>query len=341
MPTRKTKKDDTASPEKGKSLETAISQIETQFGPGTIMRMGEREVQSIPSISTGSLGLDLALGIMGLPKGRVVEIFGPESSGKTTLTLQVIAECQKQGGTAAFIAAAHALDPIYAEKIGVKIDDLLLSQPDTGEQALEVADIMVKSGGIDVLVIDSVAALVPRAEIEGEMGDHHVGLQARLMSQALRKITGSIKKSNTLVIFINQIRMKIGVMFGSPETTSGGNALKFYSSVRLDIRRIGTVKDGDEVAGNETRVKVVKNKVSPPFRQAEFQILYNKGINRAGEILDIGVERKIVEKAGAWYAYDGEKIGQGKINASQWLKDNPNIAKKIEKQITDSIKETQ
>ncbi len=341
MPTRKTKKDDTASPEKGKSLETAISQIETQFGPGTIMRMGEREVQSIPSISTGSLGLDLALGIMGLPKGRVVEIFGPESSGKTTLTLQVIAECQKQGGTAAFIDAEHALDPVYAEKIGVKVDDLLLSQPDTGEQALEVADIMVKSGGIDVLVIDSVAALVPRAEIEGEMGDHHVGLQARLMSQALRKITGSIKKSNTLVIFINQIRMKIGVMFGSPETTSGGNALKFYSSVRLDIRRIGTVKDGDEVAGNETRVKVVKNKVSPPFRQAEFQILYNKGINRAGEILDIGVERKIVEKAGAWYAYDGEKIGQGKINASQWLKDNPNIAKKIEKQITDSIKETQ
>ena len=341
MPTRKTKKDDTASPEKGKSLETAISQIETQFGPGTIMRMGEREVQSIPSISTGSLGLDLALGIMGLPKGRVVEIFGPESSGKTTLTLQVIAECQKQGGTAAFIDAEHALDPVYAEKIGVKIDDLLLSQPDTGEQALEVADIMVKSGGIDVLVIDSVAALVPRAEIEGEMGDHHVGLQARLMSQALRKITGSIKKSNTLVIFINQIRMKIGVMFGSPETTSGGNALKFYSSVRLDIRRIGTVKDGDEVAGNETRVKVVKSKVSPPFRQAEFQILYNKGINRAGEILDIGVERKIVEKAGAWYAYDGEKIGQGKINASQWLKDNPNIAKKIEKQITDSIKETQ
>ena len=341
MPTKKTKKDNTASPEKGKSIETAISQIETQFGPGTIMRMGEREVQSIPSISTGSLGLDLALGIMGLPKGRVVEIFGPESSGKTTLTLQVIAECQKQGGTAAFIDAEHALDPVYAEKIGVKIDDLLLSQPDTGEQALEVADIMVKSGGIDVLVIDSVAALVPRAEIEGEMGDHHVGLQARLMSQALRKITGSIKKSNTLVIFINQIRMKIGVMFGSPETTSGGNALKFYSSVRLDIRRFGTVKDGDEVAGNETRVKVVKNKVSPPFRQAEFQILYNKGINRAGEILDIGVERKIVEKAGAWYAYDGEKIGQGKINASQWLKDNPNIAKKIEKQITDSIKETQ
>ena len=341
MATRKIKKADIKSPEKGKSLENAISQIETQFGPGTIMRMGEREVQSIPSISTGSLGLDLALGIMGLPKGRVVEIFGPESSGKTTLTLQVIAECQKQGGTAAFIDAEHALDPIYAEKIGVKIDDLLLSQPDTGEQALEVADIMVKSGGIDVLVIDSVAALVPRAEIEGEMGDHHVGLQARLMSQALRKITGNIKKSNTLVIFINQIRMKIGVMFGSPETTSGGNALKFYSSVRLDIRRIGTVKDGDEVAGNETRVKVVKNKVSPPFRQAEFQILYNKGINRAGELIDIGVEKKIVEKAGAWYAYEGEKIGQGKINASQFLKDNPSVAKKIEKQITDSLKETQ
>jgi len=337
---KKTKKDVSASPEKGKSLESALSQIETQFGPGTIMRMGEKDVQRIPSISTGSLGLDLALGIDGLPKGRVVEIFGPESSGKTTLTLQVIAECQKQGGTAAFIDAEHALDPIYAEKIGVKINDLLLSQPDTGEQALEVADIMVKSGGLDVLVIDSVAALVPRAEIEGEMGDHHVGLQARLMSQALRKITGSIKKSNTLVIFINQIRMKIGVMFGSPETTSGGNALKFYSSVRLDIRRIGTVKDGDEVAGNETRVKVVKNKVSPPFRQAEFQILYNKGINREGEILDIGSERKIVEKAGAWYAYEGEKIGQGKVNASQFLKDNPSIAKKIEKQIFESIKET-
>ena len=337
---KKTKKDVSASPEKGKSLESALSQIETQFGPGTIMRMGEKDVQRIPSISTGSLGLDLALGIDGLPKGRVVEIFGPESSGKTTLTLQVIAECQKQGGTAAFIDAEHALDPIYAEKIGVKINDLLLSQPDTGEQALEVADIMVKSGGIDVLVIDSVAALVPRAEIEGEMGDHHVGLQARLMSQALRKITGSIKKSNTLVIFINQIRMKIGVMFGSPETTSGGNALKFYSSVRLDIRRIGTVKDGDEVAGNETRVKVVKNKVSPPFRQAEFQILYNKGINREGEILDIGSERKIVEKAGAWYAYEGEKIGQGKVNASQFLKDNPSITKKIEKQIFESIKET-
>ena len=338
MPTRKTKKDDTSSSEKGKSLESAISQIETQFGPGTIMRMGEREVQSIPSISTGSLGLDLALGIMGLPKGRVVEIFGPESSGKTTLTLQVIAECQKQGGTAAFIDAEHALDPIYAEKIGVKIDDLLLSQPDTGEQALEVADIMVKSGGIDVLVIDSVAALVPRAEIEGEMGDHHVGLQARLMSQALRKITGSIKKSNTLVIFINQIRMKIGVMFGSPETTSGGNALKFYSSVRLDIRRIGTVKDGDEVTGNETRVKVVKNKVSPPFKQAEFQIIYNKGINRTGELVDMAADKKIIEKAGAWYSYEGEKIGQGKSNACEFLDANQKISQEIEKKLFDAIK---
>ena len=333
MPTKKTKKDDTASPEKGKSLETAISQIETQFGPGTIMRMGEREVQSIPSISTGSLGLDLALGIMGLPKGRVVEIFGPESSGKTTLTLQVIAECQKQGGTAAFIDAEHALDPVYAEKIGVKIDDLLLSQPDTGEQALEVADIMVKSGGIDVLVIDSVAALVPRAEIEGEMGDHHVGLQARLMSQALRKITGNIKKSNTLVIFINQIRMKIGVMFGSPETTTGGNALKFYSSVRLDIRRIGAIKKGDEIIGNQTRVKVVKNKVSPPFRMAEFEILYGEGISREGEIIDFGVEHDLVEKSGSWYSYKEDRIGQGKENVREFLRTNPEIAQDIEDQI--------
>ena len=326
---------------KKQSLDTALKQIESQFGKGTIMKLGTRETVEVPSIPTGSFGLDNALGIGGLPKGRVVEIYGPESSGKTTLTLQIIAECQKAGGSAAFIDAEHALDPEYAKALGVDIDELLLSQPDTGEQALEVTDMLVKSGSLDVIVVDSVAALVPRAELEGDMGDSHVGLQARLMSQALRKITGSIKKSNTRVIFINQIRMKIGVMFGSPETTSGGNALKFYSSVRLDIRRIGTVKDGDEVAGNETRVKVVKNKVSPPFRQAEFQILYNKGINRAGEILDIGVERKIVEKAGAWYAYDGEKIGQGKINASQWLKDNPNIAKKIEKQITDSIKETQ
>jgi recombination protein RecA len=276
---------------------------------------------------------------MGLPRGRVVEIFGPESSGKTTLTLQVIAECQKQGGTAAFIDAEHALDPIYAEKLGVKVDDLLLSQPDNGEQALEVADIMVKSGGIDVLVIDSVAALTPRAEIEGEMGDHHVGLQARLMSQALRKITGNIKRSNTTVIFINQIRMKIGVMFGNPETTSGGNALKFYSSVRLDIRRIGTVKEGDEVTGNETRVKVVKNKVAPPFRQAEFQILYGKGINKTGELLDIGSDYKIVEKAGAWYSYEGEKIGQGKTNSGEFLKQNPKIMKEIEKKIYQAIKD--
>ena len=324
--------------DKEKSLQSALSQIETQFGPGTIMRMGDREGQNIPSISTGSLGLDVALGIGGLPKGRVVEIFGPESSGKTTLTLQIIAECQKAGGTAAFIDAEHALDPSYAEKIGVNVDDLLLSQPDTGEHALEVADIMVKSESVDVLVIDSVAALVPRAEIEGDMGDHHVGLQARLMSQALRKITGSIQKSNTLVIFINQIRMKIGVMFGNPETTTGGNALKFYSSVRLDIRRIGTVKDGDEVTGNETRVKVVKNKVSPPFRQAEFQIIYNKGINRTGELVDMAADKKIIEKAGAWYSYEGEKIGQGKSNACEFLDANQKISQEIEKKLFDAIK---
>ncbi len=324
--------------DKEKSLQSALSQIETQFGPGTIMRMGDREFQKIPSISTGSLGLDVALGIGGLPKGRVVEIFGPESSGKTTLTLQIIAECQKAGGTAAFIDAEHALDPSYAEKIGVNVDDLLLSQPDTGEQALEVADIMVKSESVDVLVIDSVAALVPRAEIEGDMGDHHVGLQARLMSQALRKITGSIQKSNTLVIFINQIRMKIGVMFGNPETTTGGNALKFYSSVRLDIRRIGTVKDGDEVTGNETRVKVVKNKVSPPFKQAEFQIIYNKGINRTGELVDMAADKKIIEKAGAWYSYEGEKIGQGKSNACEFLDANQKISQEIEKKLFDAIK---
>ena len=324
--------------DKEKSLQSALSQIETQFGPGTIMRMGDREVPNIPSISTGSLGLDVALGIGGLPKGRVVEIFGPESSGKTTLTLQIIAECQKAGGTAAFIDAEHALDPSYAEKIGVNVDDLLLSQPDTGEQALEVADIMVKSESVDVLVIDSVAALVPRAEIEGDMGDHHVGLQARLMSQALRKITGSIQKSNTLVIFINQIRMKIGVMFGNPETTTGGNALKFYSSVRLDIRRIGTVKDGDEVTGNETRVKVVKNKVSPPFKQAEFQIIYNKGINRTGELVDMAADKKIIEKAGAWYSYEGEKIGQGKSNACEFLDANQKISQEIGKKLFDAIK---
>ena len=328
--------------EKQKALEAAIGQIDQNFGKGSVMKLGQKDqALDIEAISTGSLSLDIALGIGGLPKSRIVEIYGPESSGKTTLALQVIAEAQKTGGVCAFVDAEHALDPTYARKLGVDTSELLISQPDTGEQALEIADTLVRSGAVSVLVVDSVAALTPRAELEGDMGDTHVGLQARLMSQALRKLTGSISKSNTMVIFINQIRMKIGVMFGSPETTSGGNALKFYSSVRLDIRRIGTVKDGDEVAGNETRVKVVKNKVSPPFRQAEFQILYNKGINRAGEILDIGVERKIVEKAGAWYAYDGEKIGQGKINASQWLKDNPNIAKKIEKQITDSIKETQ
>ena len=291
--------------DKNKQLEAALGQIERQFGTGTVMRMGDKKQEKIPAIPTGSLGLDLALGIGGLPRGRVVEIYGPESSGKTTLTLEVIAQCQKLGGTAAFIDAEHALDPIYAGKLGVNIEELLISQPDTGEQALEVADIMVHSGGIDILVIDSVAALVPKAEIEGEMGDTHVGLQARLMSQALRKITGNVKRSNTLVIFINQIRHKIGVMFGSPETTSGGNALKFYSSVRLDIRRIGTVKEGDEAVGNETRGKVVKNKVSPPFKQAEFQIIYNKGINRLGELLDRGSDLGIVEKSGAWYSLEG------------------------------------
>jgi len=324
---------------KKKQLEAALGQIERQFGSGTVMRMGEKKHEKIPSISTGSLGLDIALGIGGLPKGRVVEIYGPESSGKTTLTLQVIAQCQKAGGTAAFVDAEHCLDPIYAEKLGVNVEELLISQPDTGEQALEVADIMVHSGGIDVLVIDSVAALVPKAEIEGEMGDTHVGLQARLMSQALRKITGNVQKSNTLVIFINQIRHKIGVMFGSPETTSGGNALKFYSSVRLDIRRIGTVKEGDEIVGNETRVKVVKNKVSPPFKQAEFQIIYNKGINRLGELLDRGSELGILEKSGAWYSIEGEKIGQGKANAVEFLEENSNIAEKIEKLILETLKD--
>ena len=319
--------------DKGKQLEAALGQIERQFGAGTVMRMGDRKHEKIPAIPTGSLGLDVALGIGGLPKGRVVEIYGPESSGKTTLTLEVIAQCQRMGGTAAFIDAEHALDPIYAEKLGVNVEELLISQPDTGEQALEVTDIMVHSGGVDVLVIDSVAALVPKAEIEGEMGDSHIGLQARLMSQALRKITGSVQKSKTLVIFINQIRHKIGVMFGSPETTSGGNALKFYSSVRLDIRRIGTVKDGDEVVGNETRVKVVKNKVSPPFKQAEFQIIYNKGINRLGELIDLSVEAEIIEKSGSWYSYEGERIGQGKANCVEFLEDNKKLAEKIEKEL--------
>ena len=318
---------------KEKALEAALGQIERQFGKGTVMRMGEENRPAIPAISTGSLGLDIALGIGGLPKGRVVEIYGPESSGKTTLTLQVIAEAQKAGGTCAFIDAEHALDPVYAEKLGVKVDDLIVSQPDTGEQALEVTDMLVRSGACDVLVVDSVAALTPRAEIEGEMGDHHVGLQARLMSQALRKLTGNIKTANCLVIFINQIRMKIGVMFGNPETTTGGNALKFYSSVRLDIRRIGAVKDGDEIVGNETRVKVVKNKVAPPFKQTEFQILYGRGINRNGELVDLGVKHGLVDKSGAWYAYKGNKIGQGKANVGVFLTENPEIAAEIESQI--------
>lgn len=320
-------------PNKEKALQAALGQIDRQFGKGTVMRMGDREHVAIPSISTGSLGLDIALGIGGLPKGRIVEIYGPESSGKTTLTLSVIAESQKKGGTCAFVDAEHALDPIYAEKLGVNIDDLILSQPDTGEQALEVTDMLVRSGAIDVLVIDSVAALTPRAEIEGDMGDTHVGLQARLMSQALRKLTGNIKNSNCLVIFINQIRMKIGVMFGSPETTTGGNALKFYSSVRLDIRRTGAVKEGEEVVGNETRVKVVKNKVAPPFKQTEFQILYGQGINRNGEIIDLGVKCGFIDKAGAWYSYQGDKIGQGKANACQYLSENPAFAEQIEGQI--------
>ena len=320
-------------PNKQKALDAALSQIERQFGKGTVMRMGDQERVAIPSISTGSLGLDIALGIGGLPKGRIVEIYGPESSGKTTLTLQVIAEAQKVGGTAAFIDAEHALDPQYADKLGVQVDDLIVSQPDTGEQALEVAEMLVRSGAVDVLVVDSVAALTPKAEIEGEMGDSHVGLQARLLSQAMRKLTGAIKQTNCLVIFINQIRMKIGVMFGSPETTTGGNALKFYSSVRLDIRRIGAVKEGDEVVGNETRVKVVKNKVSPPFRQAEFQIMYGGGIYHMGEAIDWGVKLNLIDKSGAWYAYKGDKIGQGKANASKFLEENAAVAKEIEDQI--------
>lgn len=318
---------------KEKALTAALTQIERQFGKGSMMRLGDTDREPIPAISTGSLGLDIALGIGGLPRGRVVEIYGPESSGKTTLTLQVIAEAQKAGGSCAFIDAEHALDPVYAGNLGVDVDNLLVSQPDTGEQALEICDMVVRSGALDVVVIDSVAALTPKAEIEGDMGDTHMGLQARLMSQALRKMTGNIKNSNTLVIFINQIRMKIGVMFGSPETTTGGNALKFYSSVRLDIRRIGSIKEGDEVVGNETRVKVVKNKVAPPFRQAEFQIMYGKGIFHLGEIVDLGVKQGLVEKSGAWYAYKGEKIGQGKKNAAVFLKENPHIAEEIELQI--------
>lgn len=320
-------------PNKQKALDAALAQIERQFGKGTVMRMGDHERVAIPAISTGSLGLDIALGIGGLPRGRIVEIYGPESSGKTTLTLQVIAEAQKLGGTAAFVDAEHALDPQYAEKLGVQMDDLIVSQPDTGEQALEVAEMLVRSGAVDVLVVDSVAALTPKAEIEGEMGDSHVGLQARLLSQAMRKLTGAIKQTNCLVIFINQIRMKIGVMFGSPETTTGGNALKFYASVRLDIRRIGSIKDGDEVVGNETRVKVVKNKVSPPFKQAEFQIMYGSGIYHMGELIDWGVKLNLVDKSGAWYAYKGDKIGQGKANAARFLEEHTDIASEIENQI--------
>ena len=316
-----------------KALEAALAQIDRAFGKGSAMKLGSREAMEIESVSTGSLGLDIALGIGGLPRGRIVEIFGPESSGKTTLALHAIAEAQKSGGTAAFIDAEHALDPIYAKKLGVNINELIVSQPDTGEQALEIADTLVRSNAIDVLVIDSVAALVPRAEIEGEMGDSHVGLQARLMSQALRKITGSINRSRCLVIFINQIRMKIGVMYGSPETTTGGTALKFYASVRLDIRRTGQIKDREDIVGNATRVKVVKNKVAPPFKQVEFDIMYGEGISKTGEILDIGVKAGLVEKSGAWFSYDSIRIGQGRENAKTWLKDNPEMAAKLEQQI--------
>lgn len=316
--------------DKKKALVAALGQIERQFGKGAVMRMGDNTgPRDIDVISTGSLALDVALGIGGLPKGRVIEIFGPESSGKTTLTLQVVAECQKQGGTAAFVDAEHALDPGYAEKLGVNVDDLLVSQPDTGEQALEITDMLVRSGAVDVVIVDSVAALTPRAEIEGDMGDSHMGLQARLMSQALRKLTGNIKRSNTMVIFINQIRMKIGVMFGNPETTTGGNALKFYSSVRLDIRRIGAIKKGDEILGNETRVKVVKNKLAPPFKQAEFEILYGEGISHLGELIDLGVKNELVKKAGAWYSYKQDRIGQGKENAKAYLKEHPDIATEL------------
>lgn len=315
---------------KEKALSAALGQIEKQFGKGAIMRLGDNQAMDIEAISTGSLSIDIALGIGGLPCGRVVEIYGPESSGKTTLTLQVIAEAQKKGKTCAFVDAEHALDPVYAQKLGVNIDDLLVSQPDTGEQALEICDMLVRSSAVDVVIVDSVAALTPKAEIEGEMGDSHVGLQARLMSQALRKLTANIKKSNTLCIFINQIRMKIGVMFGNPETTTGGNALKFYASVRLDIRRIGAVKEGDEVVGNETRVKVVKNKVAPPFKQAEFMIRYGEGISKEAELIDLGVKQKLVDKAGAWYSYNGDRIGQGKANVMNFLKENPDIANEIE-----------
>ena len=324
--------------EKSKALAAALAQIEKQFGKGSIMKMdGSHKDENLEVISTGSLGLDLALGVGGLPRGRIVEIFGPESSGKTTLCLETVAQCQKNGGVCAFIDAENAFDPIYARKLGVKVEELMVSQPDTGEQALEICDMLVRSGGVDMVVVDSVAALVPKAEIEGEMGDSHVGLQARLMSQALRKLTGHIKRTNTLVIFINQIRMKIGVMFGSPETTTGGNALKFYSSVRLDIRRTGQIKKGDDVIGNETRVKVIKNKVAPPFRQAEFDILYGEGVSWEGELIDIGVKYDIIEKSGAWYSYNGAKIGQGKDNVRLWLKENPEIANEIDGKIRATV----
>jgi len=331
------KKAATMSAEKQKALAAALAQIEKQFGKGSIMKMGDAEVEPVQVVSTGSLGLDVALGVGGLPRGRVIEIYGPESSGKTPLTLQVVAEMQKLGGTCAFIDAEHALDVTYADKIGVSVPDLLISQPDTGEQALEIADALVRSGSVDLIVIDSVAALVPKAEIEGEMGDALPGLQARLMSQALRKLTGTIKKTNCMVIFINQIRMKIGVMFGSPETTTGGNALKFYASVRLDIRRIGSIKRGDDVVGNETKVKVVKNKVAPPFREAIFDILYGQGVSREGEIIDLGVEAKVVEKSGAWYSYGGERIGQGRDNCREYLRENPDLAREIENKVREQL----
>ncbi|MEK6747286.1 MAG: recombinase RecA [Pseudomonadota bacterium] len=319
--------------DKNKALETALSQIEKTFGKGSIMKLGDNKMEAIEATSTGSLGLDIALGVGGVPRGRVVEIFGPESSGKTTLTLHIVAEAQKKGGTCAFVDAEHALDPIYAKKLGVNIDELLISQPDTGEQALEIADTLVRSGAIDVVVIDSVAALVPKAELDGEMGDSHMGLQARLMSQALRKLTGSISRTNCTVIFINQIRMKIGVMFGSPETTAGGNALKFYASVRLDIRRIGSIKDKEEIVGNQTRVKVVKNKVAPPFRIVEFDIMYGEGISKTGELIDLGVKAGVVEKSGSWFSYGDQRIGQGRENAKQFMKENPKMADEIEKKI--------
>ncbi len=322
--------------DKNKALETALSQIEKNFGKGSIMKLGDNKLEAVEATSTGSLGLDLALGVGGIPRGRIIEIYGPESSGKTTLTLHIVAEAQKKGGTCAFIDAEHALDPVYAGKLGVNVKDLLISQPDTGEQALEITDTLVRSGAIDIIVVDSVAALVPKAELDGEMGDSHMGLQARLMSQALRKLTGSISRTNCTIIFINQIRMKIGVMFGNPETTTGGNALKFYSSVRMDIRRIGAIKEKDEVVGNQTRVKIVKNKVAPPFRTVEFDIMYGEGISKTGELIDLGVKSGIVEKSGSWFTYGDQRIGQGRENAKQFLKDNPKVAAEIEKKIRES-----